>query len=75
MIVYKSEFEGVKSNGLDLKFMTLIKGHDLLAGYRPYVYCLFLVKDVDRIRHWDGQGDNLAERDTQFLFARGDEEL
>lgn len=36
MIVYKSEFEGVKSNGLDLKLMTLIKGHDLLAGYRPY---------------------------------------
>lgn len=73
MIVYKSEFEGVKSNGLDLKLMTLIKGHDLLAGYRPYVYCLFLVM-------WTGYDTGMVKvtiwlRDTQFLFARGDEEL
>lgn len=48
------EFEGVKLNGFDFKLMILIKGYDLLVGYRLYVYCLFLVKDVDWIWYWDG---------------------
>lgn len=43
LIVYKLEFEGVKLNGFDFKLMILIKGYDLLVGYRLYVYCLFLV--------------------------------
>lgn len=54
LIVYKLEFEGVKLNGFDFELMILIKGYDLLVGYRLYVYCLFLVKDVDWIWYWDG---------------------
>lgn len=54
LIVYKLEFERVKLNGFDFKLMILIKGYDLLVGYRLYVYCLFLVKDVDWIWYWDG---------------------
>lgn len=35
-LLIKLEFEGVKLNGFDFKLMILIKGYDLLVGYRLY---------------------------------------